>query len=63
MVAVSKTLTFQVVQILGHITLFIYSMALGEGDLCSIDLLKEDLAQRTLAGLKGGCPANVIFAI
>ena len=30
----------------------IYSMALGEGDLCDVDLLKEDLAQRTLAGLE-----------
>jgi len=30
----------------------IYSIALGEGNLCDVDLLKEDLAQRTLAGLK-----------
>lgn len=30
----------------------IYSMALGEGDLCDVDLLKEDLAQRIWAGLK-----------
>jgi len=30
----------------------IYSLALGEGDLCDVDLLKEDQAQRILAGLK-----------
>ena len=30
----------------------IYSIALGEGNLCDVDLLKEDLAQRTLAGFK-----------
>ena len=26
-------------------------MALGEGDLCDIDLLKEDMAQRVMSGL------------